>query len=105
MLEGVLPDDPSRQPLDCGTDAGRAKTFVIFAPADDAVLGGDLDEVVVSPARVAGQDFDGPYFRSLRHGFPLFFAEYAGARAPDRSRSAAWPVCLSGCGSACWVRG
>src|SRR5258708_15457488 len=58
VLEGVLADDPCRQPLDRGSDAGRAKPFVEFAPADEAVFGHDLDEMVVPPARVAGQGFD-----------------------------------------------
>jgi hypothetical protein len=39
-------------------DAGRAKTLVEFAPADDAVFGRDLDEVVVAPAGVAGERLD-----------------------------------------------
>ncbi len=72
VLEGVLSHHPRRQALDRRTDAGRAKTFVKFAPANDAVFGGDLDEVVVSPAGVAGEQFDASYLRHLRHGVSLF---------------------------------
>src|SRR4029077_20753088 len=36
-------------------DAGRAEILGELAPADDAVGGGQLDEVVVAPARVAGE--------------------------------------------------
>jgi len=57
VLEYVLPDHASRQALDRGADAGRAKAFVELAPADDAVLRRQLHEVVVSPASVAGEDF------------------------------------------------
>ena len=58
VLERVLADHPRREPFDRGRDAGRAKTFVVFAPADDAVFGHDLDEVIVAPAGVAGERFD-----------------------------------------------
>ena len=73
VLEGVLSDHARRETLDRSADAGRAKAFVEFAPADDAVLGGDLDEVVVSPAGVAGEQFDASYLRYLRHGVSLFY--------------------------------
>ena len=58
MLEGVLADHPRREPLDRRGHAGRAKALVIFAPADDAVFGHDLDEVIIAPAGVAGERFD-----------------------------------------------
>ena len=61
MREDVLPDHAAGQPLDRRADAGRAKALVIFAPADHAVLGRDLDEMVVPPAGVAGEDFDAFY--------------------------------------------
>ena len=58
VLEGVLADHAGRQPLDRDADAGGAKTLVELAPARDAVVGDDLDEVVVAPACVAGKGFN-----------------------------------------------
>src|SRR3954453_12704108 len=68
--ENVLPDDAGRQALDRSTDAGRAEALVELAPADDAVLGRQLDEVVVSPAGVAGENFETCCFRRLGHVAP-----------------------------------
>ena len=42
--EEFLPDYARGQTLDRRADAWRAKTFVEFAPANDAVFRGDLDE-------------------------------------------------------------
>ena len=58
MLKRILSDHPSRQALDRGTDAGGAEAFVEFAPASHAVIGGDLDEVIVAPAGVTAEEFD-----------------------------------------------
>lgn len=58
VLEDVLPDDTGREALDGGANAGRAETLVEFAPADDAVLGRQLDEMIVSPAGIAGKDLE-----------------------------------------------
>jgi len=58
MLERVLADHPRRQSFDCGRDTRCAKALVVFAPANDAVFGHDLDEVVVTPAGIAGERFD-----------------------------------------------
>ena len=69
VLQRVLADDPRRQPLDRGGDAGRAKAFVEFAPADQAVLGRQLDEVIVAPAGVAGKRFDAADAGCLGHDF------------------------------------
>src|SRR6202000_3046599 len=44
-----------------------AEAFVIFTPADHAILGRDFDEVVVPPAGVAGEDFEGCHLRCLGH--------------------------------------
>jgi hypothetical protein len=55
--EDVLPDDAGGQALDRSADARRAEALVELAPSDDAVLGRQLDEVVVSPAGVAGENF------------------------------------------------
>ena len=51
------PRAPDSRSID-GADAGRAEPLVELAPADDAVVGRQLDEVVVPPAGVAGEDFD-----------------------------------------------
>ncbi len=72
VLIYILSDHASREALDRRPDAGRAKAFVEFAPADDVVFRGDFDEVVVSPAGVAGEQFNASYFRSLRHGVSKF---------------------------------
>jgi hypothetical protein len=56
--ENVLPDDPGGQALDRSADAGRAKPFVELAPADDTVLRRQLDEVIVSPTGIAGENFE-----------------------------------------------
>ena len=58
VLADRLADDARRQPLDDGADARRAEALVELAPADDAVVGGELDEMVVAPARIAGQRLD-----------------------------------------------
>ena len=58
VLQRRLADHARRQALDHRADAGRAETLVELAPADNAVLGDKLDEVVVAPASVAGQGFD-----------------------------------------------
>src|SRR5581483_2135827 len=58
VLEGVLADHPRRQTLDCRAETGCAKTFVIFTPTDYAVLRRDLDEMIIPPAGVAGEDFE-----------------------------------------------
>ena len=62
-----LADDARRQPLDDGAHARRAEPLVELAPADDAGVGGELDEVVVAPAGIAGQRLDAFDL----HGFPL----------------------------------
>src|ERR1700738_2390048 len=58
MREHVLPDHAAGQALDRGPHARAPKTPVILAPPDHTVFGRYLDEVVVSPAGVAGEDFD-----------------------------------------------
>src|SRR5450432_18 len=73
VLKCILSDHARRQTLNHRADAGRAKTFVEFAPADNAVFGGDLDEMVVSPAGIASDDFETFYLRHFCHGVPVFF--------------------------------
>jgi len=67
VLKRVLADHARSQPLDRRGHARRAKALVVLAPADDAVLGHDLDEVVVAPAGVAGERFDASYGGGLFH--------------------------------------
>src|SRR6185503_8488818 len=69
VLEGVLADHARCEALDRRGHAGRAKPLVVLAPADDAVLGHDLDEVVVAKAGVAGERFDASDLGGLFHGF------------------------------------
>ncbi|MGY3650973.1 hypothetical protein [Bradyrhizobium sp. LM2.9] len=58
MPENVLPDDAGGEALDRSADAGRAEALVELAPADDTVFGRQLDEVVVSPTGIAGENFE-----------------------------------------------
>src|SRR5260370_35654884 len=71
MLERILSHDPRREALDHRAEAGRTKAFVKFAPADDSVCRCDLEKMVVSPPRVAGQQLDASHLRVLRHGVSL----------------------------------
>jgi hypothetical protein len=57
VLQRVLPDHARRKPLDRRAEPGGAEAFVKLAPADHAIFGGDLDEMVVSPAGVASKRF------------------------------------------------
>ena len=59
MRADFLADDAGGKALDDSAHAGCAEALVEFAPADDAGIGGELDEVVVAPACVAGQRLDG----------------------------------------------
>ena len=62
MLKRILSDNPGRQALDRGADAGGAESFVVLAPADRPVVGRGLDEMVIPPACIAGEKFDFRYF-------------------------------------------
>jgi hypothetical protein len=55
VLAHRLADDPRRQPLDHRPDAGRAEPFRELAPTDDGAVGAELHELVVAPARIAGE--------------------------------------------------
>ena len=48
----VAPDQHRRQPVDHVRQAGTAKTLVELRPADDAVVGGDLQEREHPPAGI-----------------------------------------------------
>src|SRR6516164_6549131 len=61
VLEDILPGHPPRQSLNRRADAWRAKAFVILAPADRAVFGRGLDEMVIPPSCIAGENFDVGY--------------------------------------------
>ena len=69
VLDRVWPTTRARQALDHGADARRAEALVELAPADDAVVGRELDEVVVAPAGVAGERLDASYVGCLFHDF------------------------------------
>jgi hypothetical protein len=83
VVESVLAEDPWREPFDDGADPGRAEAFVELAPADDAVVGGQLEEMVIPPARVAAQDFEARHFH--RHS-PLLASEGRQNSAAEASR-------------------
>src|SRR5271166_562018 len=101
MLVDVLPHHARREALDRGAHARRAEALVIFAPADCAVFGRELDEMVIPPAGVAGEQFGICYFGRIWHGFSsalpaLFFgllSDYAEARAADPSPGIATRPC------------
>ena len=58
VIADRLPDHFRGELGDDRADAGRAEVLGEFAPADDAVGGRELDEVVVAPAGIAGERFD-----------------------------------------------
>jgi len=62
VVEGILADDPSRQPLDYRADPRGSEPFVELAPTDDAVIGAELEEMIVPPARVTAKDFETCHF-------------------------------------------
>jgi hypothetical protein len=45
VVEHRLPDDPPGEPLDDGADPRRAEPLVELAPADDALIGRQFEEV------------------------------------------------------------
>jgi hypothetical protein len=68
MVEDILADDPRRQMLDDGADAGRAKALVELAPPDNAAVGSKLEKVLIAPPGVAAQDFE---TGDLHHSSPF----------------------------------
>jgi hypothetical protein len=58
VVEYRLSDYPPGEPLDNGADPGRTETLVELAPAYDAVVGRQFEEVIVSPAGVAAKNFE-----------------------------------------------
>src|SRR5262249_17264174 len=58
VLGRRLADDAGRQTLDHDAHTRRAEAFVEFTPADDACIRAQLDEMIVAPARIAGERFD-----------------------------------------------
>ena len=58
MRADFLADHAGGHPVDDSAHAGCAKALVKFAPTDNARIGGELDEVVIAPACVAGQRLD-----------------------------------------------
>jgi hypothetical protein len=57
----VLPDEQWHEAADHGRDPAPAKCLVILAPADDALVGGDLEEIEVAPGAVRAQRLDAFY--------------------------------------------
>jgi hypothetical protein len=62
VVEGILSDDPAGQPLDDGADPGGPEAFIELAPADDAVVGAELEEMIIPPAGVAAEDVETCHF-------------------------------------------
>ena len=96
VIADRLADDAGRELLDGGADARRAEAFVVLAPADDAVLGGDLDEVVVAEARIGGERLDRTDLGiDLHRDAPLmlFSTTTPACRSPCRNRRRSPPAC------------
>src|SRR5919106_1817004 len=58
MFVYLLADQTVSIPLDDGREPGRPEGLVEFAPADDAVIGDELEKMIVTPSGIAGQRFD-----------------------------------------------
>jgi hypothetical protein len=58
MVVYRLADQSIGIPLDDGREPGRPEGLVEFAPANDAVIGDELEKVIVTPSGIAGQRFD-----------------------------------------------
>src|SRR5215204_720979 len=58
MVVYCLANQSAGIPLDNGREPGRPEGLVEFAPANDAVIGGELYKVVVAPSGITGQRFD-----------------------------------------------
>src|SRR5262245_49319565 len=88
VLADRLSNDAWRQALDNAAYARRAKAFIEFAPAHHAIAGGELDEVVVAPPRIAGQRLDPRHFRAhvlLPPGVPGRRRKIAPAQGLERA--------------------
>ena len=73
MGRGVQPDQPLRHAVDDGGKAATAVGLGVFRPADQPVVGGDLQKRKRAPAGVAMQvlelrDFHGRFPHELRTG-------------------------------------
>src|SRR5215831_2165580 len=95
VLAGPLPDHNGGQALDHGAHPRRAKPLIELAPAHDACLGGELDEVIVAPACIAGErlDVDDLHrrFSPAATGKPS-----TGARSPAAAAAARLPTSKQG---------
>ena len=90
---------PSARPRGCASrsitaaDAGRAEALVELAPADDAGIGRQLDEMVVAPARIADQRLDGRHlhrhFSQRRRACPAYCRKCCSLPAAARTCRAA----------------
>src|SRR5215207_1012946 len=58
MVVYRLADQSVSVPLNDGREPGGAEGLVEFAPADDPVIGDELEKVIVTPSGIAGQRFD-----------------------------------------------
>src|SRR5918995_2025937 len=69
MVVYRLADQSVSIPLDDGREPGRPEGLVEFAPADDPVIGDELEKVIVTPSGIAGQRFDPLDFHRLELSF------------------------------------
>src|SRR5829696_10143090 len=69
MVVYRLADQSVSIPLDDGREPGGPEGLVEFAPADDPVIGDELEKVIVTPSGIAGQRFDPLDFHRLELSF------------------------------------
>src|SRR6185295_19692344 len=101
----VLPQERGRELLDhAGHAAGTAEVLVVLAPAHDARIRGELDEVEVSPAPVGVQRLDLGDLHAA--GAPPGMSRYRGSRCPGSGltvapsvRNTSTTAALSGAGT------
>ena len=96
IAAGVLSDQDRRQAADHGGHTVTARAFVVFAPADNARVGGDLEEVEVAPDAVGMQRLDAVYLHVVS---PMMLSADARCDAgqPDAARPSLKSLGLS-CG-------
>src|SRR5215211_656817 len=69
MVVYCLADKSVSIALDDGREPGGPEGLVEFAPADDPVVGDELEKVIVTPSGIAGQRFDPLDFHRLELSF------------------------------------
>src|SRR5229473_1117970 len=79
----VRADERGREPGDGRGNADAAEGLVVLAPAHEALVGADLEEVEVAPPSVGMQRFDRGDLHRLSLGRPSSEARAGRGRLPD----------------------